>query len=242
MVDAMLKTALIPLVLSFIITSCSAAHKTFVASDFKTQDFAQATLAIAPLMTQPPIEISDEIKSMLTLQISENLYDAFIQDGLPLSLKQVCDFKHIETGTYKAIPALETRLLTLPDGSLMSAAVPMETVHFDSFDADYILFLENLHAIVEKDRIENSDPRKSLTVSGIVERDATYKYLRGYKFYFAQYGFYTIFDNRSRELVSYGKIACKTLLKNGPPRVVLEEAMADLSRKLSDNAPFKKTK
>jgi len=238
----MVQTAISLLTASMLLISC-AAKSTVVGEQTKTADLSQATLVVAPLMTHPPLSIPEDAATLIQLNLPAPLYSKILEESLPTVLQAETVFGRVVTDRYKAIPASETRLLHLPGDQLMSVSLPIEPVQFDSVQADFILFLENLHAHVEKDRIEDDDPAKTYTVdAGHDERDATFKYLKGYKFYLVQNCFFALVENQSGTLVAHGQATCKTVIKNTTSAQILYDAVADLADELLRDTSFKGVK
>ncbi|HEX9653425.1 MAG TPA: hypothetical protein VGA99_06920 [bacterium] len=225
-----------------LLLAACAKKGAYVNPSYENKDIVATTLVLAPLTAEPQINYPEEIKQDLLRDFPQDLYAAFIRTGLPQSLKTQSQFKEAGSDAFKGSPLLQPRIFNLTNDQLLSVSLPVAPgIEFDSLRADFVLFLENVTLSLGRDRVEDSDPRKTYKVAGGTdETDATFQSVRGYRFNLLHTSYYVFYDNHTGKVAAYGVAQTETPVTNESVEFIFKHSMDDLAGAILKNTPFNK--
>lgn len=217
---------MIQLLSAIILFSC-AKNQVFVTQDFKSRTIDGGSLAII-FPDKPKINNINDLFDDLGYGIPENVYLEFFKSKFPNYLLQNSKFKQIEFSDKK----LELVDWSLKEELNMKLPEKGETINFNDSNVDFVLFIEDL----EISRKLNESKMRVPKGSGAVRN-----------FYGASIGKlihtgkFAIWDNKSGQLVSFGKLNVKNGFVYTMSGKSWEKALMSLSKKIVQDSPFEKS-
>lgn len=218
---------------------CGCANKrTYVHSSLESKNVAAETLVL--LSTEPQIIYPDDIKSELQYELSADLYAQALRSGLPHSLQSQSRFKQVMFQPIKHNFDVQPQVFSLNDDRIVSIHLPTRSVAVDSLRPEWLLVLENVAVTVQRDRVEDSDPRKRYKIAGgTAERNATVQNVFHYKYNIVQTSYFAFFDNHTANVAAYGIVETETPMSNESMNLVLKRCMDDFASAILKDTPFK---
>ncbi|MBL1214567.1 MAG: hypothetical protein HND52_14520 [Ignavibacteriae bacterium] len=214
-----------------IFSSCSKSTM-FIMPEYEDLDLPQQTLAIVPFDIPPVITNDDDITDDFGEGDVDEIYRDLIEKGFKSALNKyssIVNFKFV-----KYDKQIETEYVQLgKDEDRIKFKLPKhpEIIEFESFEADFILFIKDwVVSRVSSRGVPFIIPvGQGVTTGGGSSSDDLTTKVR-----------YAIWDNKNHKVVSYGKIVSEIGVLFAMTEQTWYDSFDDVVRQIMTDTPFEK--